>query len=253
MRVLVCLKQVREPESLFELKDGRVVWPPPDRFRMGSPDDFALEEALRLKDAGLTTELAVVTVGPPGAEAILRRALGMGADRAMHLLAPEGARAAVVAGAIAAWARDEEFDLILAGVMSEDARQGLVGPFLAERLGLATVTGVSQLSLPEDGLLLVERSLEGGRRQALELPLPALVTIASSAHTPRYPSLSNLLKAKKADLPTEAAGEPEEPADGPELVGAAWPARRRAGLCLEGDARQKAEHLLALLRERALL
>lgn len=254
MRILACLKQVREPESVFDLADGWLAWRGPDMRRMSSLDEFALEEALRLKDAGLARELWAVTVGPAEAEPILRRALAMGADRAARLAAPEepAPRPLAVAEAIAHWAGGIGFDLILAGVMSEDAMQGMVGPMLAEIMGLSCATSVVSIA-PEEGggRVLVTREMEGGRRQRLAAPLPAVLTIQSGVNRPRYPTLSKALAAKRAEIPTLTAHAP-----GParETRGAwGWPERTRAGVFLEGDTRRKAEALRDILRERALL
>ncbi|MFH2127312.1 MAG: electron transfer flavoprotein beta subunit/FixA family protein, partial [Pseudomonadota bacterium] len=127
MRVLVCLKQVWEPESLFDLQEAELRPRLPLRRKISSYDELALEEALRLKDSLPETRVTALSVGPATAVDALRRALGMGADQAVHILAPEQpSRPASLAAWIAAWAAEQGFDLILAGVMSEDAMQGAV-------------------------------------------------------------------------------------------------------------------------------
>ncbi|MBU1273876.1 MAG: electron transfer flavoprotein subunit beta/FixA family protein [Proteobacteria bacterium] len=254
MRILVCIKQVWEPESLFDLQGTELRPRPPLRRKVGSYDELALEEALRLKDRLPRTNLTVLSVGPPPVVDVLRRALGMGADRAVHILAPDQPppRPATLAAWIAAWAQGQNFDLILTGVMSEDAMQGAVGPMLAAHLGWPPVTSV--VSLKVDGhALAVEREMEGGRRQRLALPLPALLTVQSGPNQPRYPTLSNLLRAKKTTPLTVDAAGLAAPPDREKVVALTPPEKRRAGLVLEGSAAQKAERLLAMLRERALL
>jgi electron transfer flavoprotein beta subunit len=253
MRILTCVKQVREPQGLLGLEGGRALWAEPARHKISACDEFALEEALRLADGHPDAEVCCLTVGPPGAEDILRRALGMGATKAVHLLTPAGAdpRPATVARAIADWAQG--FDLVLTGVMSEDAMQGAVGPMLAERLGLPCATSVVGLEAdPARGEVRVWREMEGGLRQELALPLPALLTIQSSVNQPRYPTLSNLLRAKKADLPTQEVSLNTQ-GGGAERRGLEAPQRRRAGVVLEGTTADKATALLAILRERGLL
>lgn len=256
MRILVCLKQVPEPESLFDLAQGRVAWRRPVRSRMGSLDEFALESGLRIKDARPDTTVYAVTFVPPGAGDILRRALGMGADRAAHIVAPDDSapRPLAVASALADWAKEQQFDLILCGAMSEDAMQGAVGPMLARLLDIPWATGVSQLELSQDGRSVrATREVEGGRRQILELPLPALVTIQSSPFQPRYPALSRLLEAKKAAIPSVELDEPALPARREAVLRVEHPSRTRDGVFLEGGTAEKARRLLAILRERALL
>ncbi len=256
MRILTCLKQVAEPDSQFDLAGGRARLRPSARRKMSSFDEFALEEGLRLKQALPGSQVWALTVGPAEAVAVLQRALGMGADQAAHILAPEEPqpRPASLAAWIAGWARTMSFDLVLAGVMSEDAMQGQVGPLLAHELGLPWATSVVGTQAMEGGRALrVEREMEGGLRQLLEMPLPAVLTIQSSLNRPRYPSLSNLLRAKQTKpLTMEAAGlaaPPEREA----VVGAHLPRKTRAGLVLRGSTADKAASLLGLLRERALL
>lgn len=255
MRILTCLKQVREPQGLLGLEGGRALWAEPARMKISACDEFALEEGLRLADAHPGALVCCVTVGPAGAADILRRALGMGAAQAAHLLTPEGADPdpAALARVIAAWARGQGFDLVLTGVMSEDAMRGATGPMLTERLGLPCATSVVDLALdPAVRKVRAWREMEGGLRQELALPLPALLTIQSSVNQPRYPALSNLLRAKKADLPT-LEPSPEELAGGARRRGLETPQRRRAGVALEGSTADKAAALLGILRERGLL
>ncbi|MCB2227591.1 MAG: electron transfer flavoprotein subunit beta/FixA family protein [Desulfarculaceae bacterium] len=254
MRVLCLLKQVCEPESLFDLQEGRPVLRPPARWKMSSYDEYALEAALALKDARPDTEVTALSLGPARCEAVLERALGMGADRAVRLddLDETIARPLAVASAVAAWAEGQGFDLILAGVMSDDAMQGAVGPMLAELLGLPLATGAVELALAEDAKsLTAQREMEGGRRQEVTLPLPALATINSGPARPRYPTLSKLLKAKET---APLVIDPTAPAPPLEAVREyRLPVKTRAGLMLSGDIQAKASRLLDLLRERALL
>ena len=254
MRVLVCLKQVWEPESLFDLQGAGLRPRPPLRRKISSYDELALEEALRLKDRFAQNQVTALSVGPDPVVDALRRALGMGADQAVHILAPEQPqpRPATLAAWIAAWAGEQRFDLVLTGVMSEGAMQGAVGPMLAAKLRLPAVTSVVSLKMDGDSLE-VEREMEGGRRQRLAVQLPALITIQSGPNQPRYPTLSNLLRAKKTTPLTLGALDLAAPVEREKVMAMAPPEKRRAGLVLEGDTTQKAERLLAILRERALL
>ncbi len=256
MRILVCCKQVDEPESLLLDEQGRPYPNAPARRKLAEWDARALEEALVLKETRPGVEVWAVTVGPAEADAVLQRALGMGADQAAHILAADDPplRPATIAAWLAEFARERGFDLILCGVMSEDSLQGLVGLMLAELLGLACATGVVGLALvPDQAGLRVEREMEGGRRQAMTLPLSALVTVGSSPRQPRYPSLSNLLRAKKAP---RLLIEAETLAPAPvreERLGLSLPQRQRAGLRLVGSPAEKAAQLRDILRERSLL
>lgn len=256
MRILVCCKQVAEPESLLLDEQGRPDPGVPARTKLAEWDARALEEALVLKETRPGVEVWVATAGPAEADAVLQRALGMGADQAAHILAGDDPplRPAAIATWLAEFARGRGFDLILCGVMSEDAMQGLVGPMLAESLGLPCATGAVSLVLsPDDTGMRVEREMEGGRRQAVSLPLPALVTVGASPRQPRYPSLSNLMRAKKAPrLRIEAQSLAPAPVR-EERRGLSLPQRQRAGLRLGGGPAEKAAQLRAILQERSLL
>ncbi|MCF8046677.1 MAG: electron transfer flavoprotein subunit beta/FixA family protein [Desulfarculaceae bacterium] len=253
MRILACIKQVWEPESLFSLQGAELRPRPPLRRKISSYDELALEEALRLKDRLPQVRVTALSVGPASVVDALRRALGMGADQAVHILAPEQPpRPATLAAWIAAWASEQKFDLILTGVMSEDAMQGAVGPMLAARLRVPSVTSVVSLNI-EGGAMTAEREMEGGRRQRLAVQLPALITIQSGPNQPRYPTLSNLLRAKKTTPLTLEATGLAAPIEREKVLAIAPPEKLRTGLVLEGDAAQKAQRLLAILRERALL
>jgi len=254
MRILCLIKQASEPESRFDLQQGRLLLRQPLRAKMSSYDEYALEAALGFKDAMPDTQLTALTLGPPACDAVLQRALGMGADQAVRLDDQDGVvtRPLAVASAMAAWAGSQGFDLILAGVMSEDAMQGAVGPMLAELLDLPLVTGAVELALgPDDASLVIQREMEGGLRQEVTLPLPAMVTINSGQSQPRYPTLSKLLKAKQTPPVVVEPAAPDPPRE--VVIETGLPGKTRAGLVLEGDTASKASQLLALLRERALL
>ncbi len=256
MRILVCCKQVAEPESLLLDEQGRPDPGTPARTKLAEWDARALEEALVLKESHPGVEVWAVTVGPAEADAVLQRALGMGADQAGHIIASDDppSRPSAIAAWLAEFARGRGFDLILCGVMSEDAMQGLVGPMLAEVLDLPCATGAVSLALsPDNAGVRVEREMEGGRRQAVELPLPALVTVGASPRQPRYPSLSHLLRAKKAPrLRIEAQNLAQTPTR-EERRALSLPQRQRAGLRLAGGSAEKAAQLRAILQERSLL
>jgi len=256
VKILVCVKQVCEPETAFSFEASRP-WlrqPATVRYQMNSFDEYALEGALLLKEGLPGVGLDALSVGPARAATVLQRAQGMGADRAIHILSQDEPEALALATWIAAWARAQDYHLILCGAMSQDAMQGLVGPMLAELLGLPLATSVVKLELrPGQAAIYVERELEGGWRDCLELPLPAVLTIQSGINRPRYPSLSNLLRAKQTKPHTlEATALPAAPAR-LELVAVDPPQRTRAGRRLEGDIQDKARQLAAILRERALL
>ncbi len=257
MKILACVKLVREAEGELRpdpatglLLEGSAV-----SYRMSELDGFALEQALRIRESRPGSAVEAVTVGPERAAQVLKRALGMGADHGVHirtasLFPPSPFEAAAWLGQYAA---GQTCDLILAGMMSEDLMQGLVGPLLAERLGWPCVTCAILVRVaPDGGSVYVEREIEQGWRERLSLRLPAVLTVQSGAHKPRYPALSAMLRARRTAFTTleaDSLGRPEARQD---TVRVFAPGRTRAGLFLEGSTEQKALELLRVLALRGL-
>jgi electron transfer flavoprotein beta subunit len=264
VQILVCVKQVRDPDSPIRIDAaGRAVASAPENmFRMNRFDEFALEEALRLREKFPGTRIDALSAGPLRAARTVRRALETGADRGIHLLVNDDSDRMPfeVASLIGAYARDGQYDLILTGVMAEDDMQAQVGPMLAEILGLPWATAVMAIGcLHPSGWLQVERELEGGRREVCELMLPALLTVQSGINRPRYPALSHVLRSRSQTILTlpvsqlrEATAVPP-PLPRERIVRLQQPVPMQTGLILPGDPGKKAKRLLQILQERALL
>ena len=258
MKILVCVKQVPDSESPISI-DESGGWIREDsiaEFRMNRLDEYAVEEALLIKEAFADTRIDVITVGPERCEEVVRRAIGMGADSGIHLRDPyEGYQSAFeVAARLANFANGKKYALILTGAMSEDAMQGQVGPMLAARLDYPWATSVIFEKISADRkTIYVEREIESGHRHALELNLPAVVTIQSGINTPRWPSLSNLLRANSQELETISADDQAESQIVDELVQVTYPLKSRAGLFLSGATGEKAAGLLSILDQKSLL
>lgn len=255
MKILVCIKQVPETNSIIKI-DGSKKWAAPDphsAFRMSRFDEYAVEEALLIKETHPGSVVDAITAGPPRAKEVLGRALGMGADEGIHIATSDKGYVCpfTTAARIAAVAADRNYDLILAGIMSEDEAQGQVGPMLAEMLGLPCATAAVSLKISGDSrTAYVEREIEGGCRDCIEIKLPALLTVQAGINRPRYPSLSNVMRANKAELEVFEADELEV-VDGRQRAAGAEAARRtRDALFLEGTREEKAAELLKMLREK---
>lgn len=255
MKILVCVKQVPEPDFI-PIVDGLGASVSPKgkiRYQMNEFDACALEEALRIKDRLPGAIIDALTVGPPGTEEVLKRAVGMGADGAVHLLTSEDDCPDPFSTAcwIASVAEERGYDLILAGVMSQDEMQGLLGPLIAGYLNLPCATAVVSKKLSDDGASVeVERELEGGLRLSLDLPLPALLTIQTGINKARYPSLSNVLRARQMEAETIGVPTLCEVEARQTVVRISSPEKSRAGVMLEGSLEDKAERLARLLREK---
>jgi electron transfer flavoprotein beta subunit len=199
MKIAVCIKQVPVREWQPRVDETRRGIREQDAsFEMNEPDAYALEEALRLREKH-GGEVVVCTAGPPRAGQVLREALARGAERAVHVEGDRFSDAFVVAGALAEAVRDEQFDLVLTGLQSDDQGAAQTGVILAERLGLPHATIVMDVQVVASGLR-VKRELEGGWFQWVALPLPALVTIQSGINQLRYATLKGIMAAKKKEI-----------------------------------------------------
>ncbi len=248
MRILVCVKQVPDSQSSFRIndeatgiKENGIV------FVLNDYDRYAMEEAIRIREALGDVEITVVSVGPGRVESSIRKALELGGQDGLHIDDSDAPAvdALSVASLIAAWAKDKYFDLVLCGVMSEDFQRGQVGPMLAELLGFSCATTVvsEQISEGRDKVL-VERELERGLREQVELALPAVLTIQSGINVPRYGSLSNVLRVKKMEIPSVAALELGPVDSCEELVRVSIPETRATCEFITGSLDEMADRLI---------
>jgi electron transfer flavoprotein beta subunit len=258
MKILVLVKQVCDQADTVSMDSAGewVVYGGHCVFRMNRYDEYAVEEALRIRERFPVTEIHALSVGPERAQAVIRRAMGMGADHGIHVDMEERGYSSPLerASLIAHAARGRGYDLILAGVMAEDDMESQVGGLAAELLGYRCATSVILQELSRNAQVVrVEREIEGGSREGMTLPLPAVLTVQSGINTPRYPALSHMLKARTA--PLERIDAKALSADHQEgTLSKIAPARRApAGEFLEGSPDQKARRLLQILHENALL
>lgn len=256
MNVVVLVKQVPDTEATVRPDSsarGRIV-EAGIKFIVNPYDEFAVEEAIRLKEAK-GGRVVAMTVGPPRSEEALRTCLAMGADDAVRI-DPSGlpgldtfGYAQLLAKAIA----QDQFDLILCGKQAIDDDIGAVGTFVAELLGLPHVAVVTKLEIA-NGKAVCRKEIDGGT-QKIEVQLPAVVTAQKGLNEPRYPALRGLMLAKKKEIkvlthsslalavdalrPTYQVEQLEVP-----------PARSK-GKLLQGEPEMTAVELVRLLREEA--
>jgi electron transfer flavoprotein beta subunit len=208
MKIMVCLKQVPHQDARLDIRsDGTWIQEDNIKFEINSYDTYALEEALRIKDAG-EAEVLVVSIGPDRVSQALRTALGMGADRAIHVKDPavEGSDALGVARVLAAIAKEQSPDLIFAGMMSDDGNFSAVPPMLAELVGIPHTTAAVAVAR-SNGLLTVDREIEGGAHEVVELQAPCLVAVQTGINQVRYASLKGIMAAKKKPLDVKTAAD----------------------------------------------
>ena len=212
MKIVVCVKQVLQLGDEVEFTDdGLEVDPDYLDPALNEWDSFATEEALQLKER-LGGEVVIVTCGDRGAEAALRRCLAMGADRAIRV---EGAGRdpIAVARALADVVRGESPDLVLCGVQSSDSVQAATGTALAELVDLPRVAVVVKLDYDEGaGTAIVDRELEGGLLDRVEVDVPAVLTIQTGINQPRYANLRAIKQAEQVEVDVRQAAAGGEPA-----------------------------------------
>jgi len=261
MKLLVCVKQVPDSEVHLPInQEGSwVTYEDKTAFRMNRFDEFALEEALLIRDHishDKQTSIDAVSVGPPGTTLTLMKAMAMGADEGIHILGDQDRYMSPfdTASLIASYAKDKAYDMILTGVMAEDDMYCLVGQFIAEILEYSCATSVIHQEIINDGSKIsVEREIESGRRECLRLNLPAVFTIQSGINTPRYPSLSNVIRAGSQKIITIDAGNLQTLGKREELVSLSYPEPSSQSLFIDGTQSEKAQTLLRILHEKSFI
>jgi electron transfer flavoprotein beta subunit len=211
MKIISCIKAVPDPASRLNINENKTWIKDKDlTFVASEADNYALEEALRLKEKH-GGEVVVVSMGGDESARVLRSGLAMGADRAIHLLDPKfkGSDEFVTASVLAkAIEKDGGADLILAGVQSDDLGTGMTGTMIAGLLNCAHATVVVGVEAnPEARSIQVRRELEGGLIETVELPLPATITVQFGINQPRYASLKGIMAAKKKEFKVWSASD----------------------------------------------
>ncbi len=256
MKIAVCIKQVPTRDWQPRLNESRTWIREQDAtYEMNEPDAYALEEALRLKEKH-GGEVVVCSAGPARVAQVIREALARGADRAIHV-EDDGlasADAFTIADALAAAMKDEQFDLVLTGLQSDDQGFAQTGVIMAERLGLPHATIIMEVQAPSTGsgsvaVLRVKRELEGGWFQWVAMPLPAVLTIQSGINQLRYATLKGIMAAKKKDVRKAAA--PAGVSARQKIVSLYVPEKTKKTQILSGSAAEAARELVKKLREEA--
>ncbi|MCB1182709.1 electron transfer flavoprotein subunit beta/FixA family protein [bacterium] len=197
MKIAVCVKQVPDSETRINLAAPAATLDESGFTRVLNPyDAFAVEEAVKIKEAGGEVEVTAITVGSDAVKETLKKdCLAVGCDKAVIIgdEALRGADEMAVATAMAAVIKRDGFDLVLTGIKAIDDDSGQLGVLLAEMLGMAHVSTITKLALG-DGTLTAEREIEGGK-EVVEASLPAVLTCQKGLNEPRLPSLPNIMKA----------------------------------------------------------
>jgi len=243
MKIAVLIKQVPGAESPLQISsDQKWVDESAVAYVMNESDNYALEEALQIKEAHGEGEVVAVSLGPERVQKTVREALAKGADRAIHIKMDtvEAIDPLVTAGHFKYPLKEENFDLIFTGLQSDDLGMGQTGVILGEMLEMTTASLVMATEVSA-GNIKVKRELEAGWFQWVSLSLPASITIQSGLNTPRYPSLKGIMGAKKKGIKVI---EGEGADTGQSMVKMYLPQSEKQTIMIEGSADQVVEKLM---------
>lgn len=248
MRILTLIRQVLDAQETVRVVNGTVEFDG-RKLVMDTMDEYGVEEALRLREHGADAEVIAVGVGPARVQEALRTALAMGADRAIHVETDVVLDAIALSAVMARIAQAEEAQLIFCGGQQADWDSHALGPATAERLGWAQLTWTRELTL-EGAMLKGAHDTDEGV-ESFTAALPAVVTTQQGLNEPRYPTLPNIMKAKKKELRKDTLeGYGVEPKL--RVVGVAVQTKERRKKILDGkDAAAAATQLVESLRNEA--
>jgi electron transfer flavoprotein beta subunit len=255
VEIVVLLKQVPATESFIGIaEDGTSIKTDDIKWVINPYDEFAVEEALRIKEAH-GGSVSILSVGSEKTVEAIRTALAMGADKGMLVNAPGGVvyDGLTTARILSAALKDIPFDVIIAGQRAVDDDNFQVGPATAEFLGIPHISMVVKQEIA-DGKMTCHRTVEGGT-VILQTPLPALFTTQRGINEPRYASLPGIMKAKKKPIDMKTVsdigldpGTIGKPLTN--IVSLKMPAERKRGIMIDGDSpRAKAAKLVKILHE----
>ena len=259
MKVAVCVKEVPEASARTRIDPGTLRLDRGGAAELNPFDAHALEEALRIKERTGDGEVVAIMMAPPRAADSLRKALAIGADRAVHVVdeALAGSDLLATARALAKALEREEADLVLLGQQGSDSDGAVLWSALAELLRLPVVSQAASLELG-DGTVSAKRQTEYGY-DVIETPLPAVVAVSDAINEPRYPSLKGIMGAKRKPFETLAAAdlglaadEAGEAGSRTEVLALADPPSRGESVRIEDDG-SAAEKIVEYLAERKLI
>lgn len=252
MKILVCIKQVPDMESKFKIAATGTWYDDADlAWRMNEYDEYAVEQAVQLKTQVAGSDLTVLCIGPQRVQETMKKALAMGADRGFHIADDESNKKDPfeIASMIVEYAKEQQFDMIFTGMQSQDRGSAQVGVLIAEMLNLPSISTIVDFAF-NDGKVSAKRELEGGIKAKVSCATPALVTCQLGLNTPRYPTLPNIMKAKRKELISVPAAELLKVEAKQETAKLYFPEKKGGGLVLEGDAGDLADQLIQILKDK---
>ena len=232
MRILVAIKRVVDYSIKVRVKsDGSGVDTNFVKMSVNPFDEIAVEEAIRLKEKGIATEVVVISIGPAPTQETIRHALALGADRGIHVDMPEPPEPLTVAKILTAVATKEQPELLLLGKQAIDDDCNQVAQMVSALLDWPQATFVSSLTI-ENGKCLAVREIDGGL-ETLSLPLPSVISTDLRLNTPRYATLPNIMKSKQKPIQQYSLGDLKiDPTAHTKTLSISEPPTRKAGIIL---------------------
>ncbi len=250
MKIAVLIKQVPGSESSLPVNMNQS-WIDESSvtFVMNPPDNYALEEALLINESIEQGEVTVVSMGPSRVQKVIREGLAKGADRGIHIQEDDSIEKdpLLIAKRFAEVLRDENFDLILTGLQSDDTGMGQTGVLMGEILGMSTATLVIETDIQGQNIR-VKRELEAGWFQWIQLPLPVSLSIQSGLNTPRYPSLKGIMGAKKKEIKTINSSQFSGETKNQDIEKIFAPQTSKQTEVIEGDVDQVVNRIVDVLK-----
>jgi electron transfer flavoprotein beta subunit len=246
MNIAVCIKQVPDTETRIKIAaDNKSIQEQDINFILNPYDEFAVEEALRIKEAK-GGEVIIISLGPDRITSAIRSALAMGADRAVHIkVMKTPLDAQVTADALAKVLSEIKYNLILTGKQAIDDDQAQLPSLLAEKLDLPAITVVTKLTVTDTDII-AERQIEGGIEK-VTCSLPAIISTQRGLNEPRYASLKGIMAAKRIQIQEQSLDLPDENI---EIIQITYPPQKPPGRII-GQGSEVVPELVRLLREEA--
>jgi electron transfer flavoprotein beta subunit len=252
MNIYVCTKQVPDTEATLLVKDGIHINEANIKWIMSPYDEYALEEALKLKESLPDATVNLITLGPQRAESALRSGLAMGAQNAIHIEAEDVLMDhKTVATALAnVIKQDGDFGVIFLGKQAIDDDSYLTHIYLAEFLGIPVSTNVIAFS-HQDGKVVVEREIDEGAREKIEMSVPCVIGATKGLNEPRYASLMGIMKAKKIPIKKVSLQDAGVPEVNNKIIREKLysPPEKPPGRVLEGELEDTIKELVKILKE----
>jgi electron transfer flavoprotein beta subunit len=251
MKVLVCIKQVPDMESKFKINADANWFDENDlAYRINEYDEYAIEQAVQLKEQTKDADITVLCVGAVRVKEALKKALAMGCDRAVHIEDENASKkeSSQIAEYIADFAKDKGFDIIFTGMQSQDRGSAQVGVLISELLNISCVSTIADFEYSDS--ITVKRELEGGLKSIVKVETPVVLTCQLGLNTPRYPTLPNIMKAKKKEMLSISSSDLKNSEKLSDTLQFYYPEKSSGCLILEGDDAELADKLIAILKEK---